>query len=69
MSKLSQLKATVGYQERVPRCSTCKHMKEQQLMRDSLPTYYQYFCRQHHFQIKPHACCDNWQSSAGEVLA
>ncbi|UBB19527.1 hypothetical protein [Comamonas odontotermitis] len=69
MSKLSQLKKTVGYQERVPRCSTCKHYNEQQLMRDSMPTFYQRFCTRHHFQVKAHACCDNWQSTTGEVLA
>lgn len=69
MSKLSQLKKKVGYQEHVPRCSTCAYFLQQQLMRDSMPSYFQRFCRQHHFEVKAHACCDNWISEKGEVLA
>jgi|GEM_PF-5995922 len=69
MSKLSQLKSKVGYQERVPRCSTCKHYSSQQLMRNSLPGFYQRFCKLYSFQIKDHACCNDWQSPQGEVLA
>lgn len=69
MSKLSQLKTKVGYQERVPRCSTCKHMSQQQLMQNSLPTRFLQLCSLHAFTIKHHACCDAWESKTGEVLA
>ena len=69
MSMLSQLKTKVGYQERVPRCSTCKHMSQQHLLRDSLPTRFLQLCSLHHFTIKRHACCDTWESKDGDVLA
>ena len=68
MSRLSQLKKKVGYQERVPRCSSCRHFSQQHDMRDSVPFRWLMLCERYNFTIKQHGCCDSWESSTGEVL-
>jgi hypothetical protein len=67
MSKLSQLKSKVHYQEHVPRCSTCKHFKQKSMVVETGAITWVKHCEMHGFIVKTHACCDSWESPAGEV--
>lgn len=69
MSKLQKLKRELNYQEHVPRCATCIHYRQEQILQDSNPNgYWHWWCDKHSFNIKTHACCDDWESKKGETL-
>jgi hypothetical protein len=67
-----RLRKAWEYEEHAPRCSNCKGFQKAKLAHDpdqghviAVP----HTCSKGKFTVKPHGCCDKWQSSRGERLA
>ncbi len=70
MKNYDALKKKVDYEENVPRCGTCVHMKKPDIKpnKQGAATLVPMMCRRHDFPIKASGICKNWKSRSGETL-
>lgn len=70
MSALKTKRKKLNYERDVPRCRNCKHIQfGRVVLRGSLPVGLSaHVCLLHSWPTLTGACCDTWESKAGEQL-
>ena len=64
-----KLKRTMGYEDDVPRCQSCRAFRKARWVWDEdVPIRQPAFCSVGRFAVRPLACCDRWVGKRGEKL-